>query len=198
LLTRNHMKRILLLCRHDWRSPAAGEPEQYAYEVFSRVARKGHYVVWVCCNVPLLALPRKRLAPVERVAGMLMAHLGSPFMYRFMAPLFFRRLVRSFAKTGGFDVCIDCIQGAPSPQAAELQAPVLPIVFRLQSNLMASDDPPGPVIAATTRAEGELRDAGVPEALLVRTPDGVDAASGTEGASWDILADKVLGVIESL
>jgi hypothetical protein len=203
------MKRILLLCRHDWRSPAAGDRERYAFEIFSRVAGAGHYVVWICCNVPLLPPFRKRLPTVERIAGMLVAHLGSPLMYRFMAPLFFRRFTRSFAKVGGFDVCVDCVQGTPSPLVSEIQAPLLPLVFHLDSALRATSDMPGPVIAATMRAEKELRDAGTPEKFLVRVPHGVDAATfrtgGERSGEMSVVAEcrsprllmKALRILES-
>jgi len=203
------MKRILLLCQHDWRSPAAGVRERYAFEVFSRVAGAGNYVVWICSNVPLLSPTRKRLPRVERAGGMLVAHLGSPLVYRFVAPLFFKRFTRSMAKSGGFDVCIDCIEGKPSVFIDDVDAPVLPIVFQLDSELRAAGDMPGPVIAATVRAEKQLQDAGISEDFLVRAPCAVASATSCPASgpdsecsaavrSWDATAAKVLAVIESL
>ena len=180
------------------------------FEIFSRIAGAGHCVVWICCNVPLLPPFRKRLPTVERIAGMLVTHLGSPLMYRLLAPLFFRRFARSFEKSGGFDVSIDCVQGRPSPLLSEIQTPVLPLVFSLASSLRAVGDMPGPVIAATTHAERDLREAGTPDAQLVVALYENDADSApvladppTEGVpddaaarSWDQLAVKVLETIE--
>ncbi|MCC6697749.1 MAG: glycosyltransferase family 4 protein [Candidatus Hydrogenedentes bacterium] len=164
------MLRILVLCARDWRHPRAAGVEHYTHEVFSRIARQGHYVAWLCQNHGGLPFARSRVQNIESVDGIQVARLGSRVLYRPMVGLFFSRLSKPGEAVRQFDVVVDCVNGRPFPVGKYTATPVVPIVFNLATSLQASSDSPGPVIAPSEEAFRQLRDAGIPKRCIIRVP----------------------------
>ncbi len=172
--------------------PRAGFPEQYAHEVFSRIAAQGHYVVWVCHHHGF-RFGRKQ-QPTECVDGIHLARLGARPLFRYLAPYFLTRLAKHPSTIAPFNAIVDCITSAPLPIADRTAIPIVPLVYRLHRKVRPSDHPPGPIIAASDEVHSQLCGAGVPQGYIVRVPNGPDADS----AAWDRAASLVLATIENL
>ncbi|HEO71907.1 MAG TPA: hypothetical protein ENN80_11645 [Candidatus Hydrogenedentes bacterium] len=172
------MKRMLVFCSRDGPSSKAGSVEQYVYQVFSRIAAEGHHVVWVAPRAG-----RRKSHSVEFVKGIQIVRLGPRPLYRPLARMLVARFVKSGKFGDQFDAVIDCVIGKPLPLAADMESAsdkeevlpeVVPLVFDLDRRMCASDDPPGPVIAASKSAREVLMRAGFPERLIVQAAYGVD------------------------
>ena len=198
------MKRLLVFCLRDWLHPRAGAIERYVHEVFKRIAGQGHHVALVCHSYPLIPIRTAPRPRVEMVDGIQIARLGARVFYRMMVKLFLSRLNRNDKLSSRFDILIDCVNGRPLPLAEYADLPVVPMVFSLHGRVRASEDPPGPVIAASRSAGRQLCRAGVPEKFIVEispAEDGGSCPSPGERAlaeSWDMTASLVLATIENL
>lgn len=166
------MNRFLVLCPRDWLDPQAGKEEEYVHEIFTRIASRGHYVAWLA-HRPLRLRRGECLPRVKIVDGIQIARLGARRFYRSMAKLFLARLVKTGKMGKDFTIIVDCVTDQPLPIADYTGVPVVPIIFNLRGGLRASDDLPGPLIAASTRARDQLRGAGVPANYVVSAPFGV-------------------------
>jgi hypothetical protein len=166
--------------------------EHYTHEVFSRIAKQGHYVAWLSQNHGGLPFTRKRAQSIESIDGIQVARLGSRALYRPMVGLFFSRLSKPSDRVRQFDVIVDCVNDRPFPVGKYAATPVVPIVFNLASNIQASSDPPGPVIAPSEEAFRQLRGAGVPKRCIIRVPFAATLAEGlqteTESARSNLLS----------
>lgn len=186
------MLRVLVLCARDWRHPRAAGMEHYTHEVFSRIAKQGHYVAWLCQNHGGLPFARKPAPNIECIDGIQVARLGSRVLYRPMAGLFFSRLAKPGVAVRQFDVVVDCVNGRPFPVGKYTSTPVVPIVFNLASSIRGAADSPGPVIAPSEEAFRQLRDAEIPKRCIIRVPFAPtpveDSASSLEGARTRLLA----------
>ena len=198
------MTRLLVFCLHDWLNPRAGPIEHYAHEVFRRIVARGHPVAWVCHNYPLLSIRTKRRPRVETVDGIQMVRVAPRPLYRPMVKLFLSRFVRNGKLAQRFDVMIDCVNGHPLPLGDYAQIPILPLVFRLNPRVHGSDDPPGPILAATAQARNALSRAGTPQDHIVELPMKTDGAAcgNTDqhavSALWEEAAGIVLATAERL
>jgi len=198
------MTRLLVFCLRDWLNPRAGPAEHCAHEVFRRIAGQGHPVAWVCHNYPLLPIRTKRRPRVEMVDGIQIVRVAARPLYRPMVKLFLSRFVRNGKLAARFDVMIDCVDGRPLPLGDYAQIPIIPLVFRLNPHVHGSDDPPGPILAATAQARNALSRAGVPQDLIVELPmktDGGGCRNADQHAGsglWEETADLVLATVERL
>ncbi|MCX5768884.1 MAG: glycosyltransferase [Candidatus Hydrogenedentes bacterium] len=168
------MKNILVFCSRDWRHPKAGFVERYAHKVFSRIAAQGNYVGWVCQNRLFPFSPASRRPQIELLDGIQVARLAPGILYRTMAQMFLTRLEKRKNLTRRMDAIVDCVVGEPLPLSNATAVPIIPLVFNLSKRMRANDSPPGPVIAATTKARTQLAQAGFPQNFLVQAPAGVD------------------------
>ena len=183
------MLRILLLHPREWRDRRAGADERYLYEVFRRIAAKGHLVAWVASAPRRLAGGTAKR--VEIVEGIQLAHLGWPVFYRQMARLLLPRLKGPGGALAGFDVLVEGVSGKPLRLGGAVEGPATPIVFRASRRLRPSNDPPGPFIAVSDEVKRALTARGVPASHIVRAPFGADAGE------WDRTAERVLAVLEN-
>jgi len=167
------MKRILLFCSQEWRAPNAGRAEHYCYQVFSRLAREGYQVSWVCQERFARRMGESQRRGVEVASGIQVARLGVPMVY----PLMSRMLLSRLAKTGRleerYDAVVDCVKGRPMRIPDTVVIPVIPIVFHLARRTAVSGDPPSPFVAASHRAREDLQAAGAGDQHIVYAPHGV-------------------------
>ncbi len=169
------MKRALVFCARDWRSPNAGWIERYGHQVFSRLAQRGYRISWVCEEQfgRLLGGDSKR--NVDTVDGIQVARLGLPMFHGPMSRLLLSRLANTNRLRDQYDVIIDCVDGKPMRVPENADIPVAPLVFRLDARTPISDDPPSPFLAVTERVRRQLAEAGAGEEDIVYAPYGVDA-----------------------
>ncbi len=181
------MWKILVLGCRDWSERRAGDVEHYACEVFRRIAESGHLVIWVCYGTA-----RGRIGRVFVSDNMQVMCLGPRILYRPAVGMLLSRLARSGKLSTQYDVMVDCVAGKPLPLGDTDDIPVLPMVFELGRGVCPSEDPPGPLVAATDSARRTLLSRGVPDELVVYAP----AGTNNEDASWDRTARRVLSTIE--
>ena len=171
------MERVIVFCGRDWLHPKAGPVEHYMYEVFSRIARWGHYVLFVSHTHQIVRLQRRCSAEMEVVDGIQIARLGPRALFRMMSGMLLDRIHTTSNTVTAFDAVIECVTRRPMMLAKHTDTPVVPLVFDLSPRLRASEDPPGPLIAASETARQKLRRAGFPEGFVVRAPYGADCSS---------------------
>jgi len=203
------MKRILVFCARDWLNPQAGRVEQYVHEVCVRLAAQCNYVAWVAQSFPLFGHGVRR-PRTELVDGIQIARLGMRPLYRLMAGMFLARIEKTNNGPTRFDAIIDCVTGYPLPITEKTQIPVVPLVFNLSPKIQASEEPPGPVIAATDEARRQLLRAGFPESFIVQAVDGMDGMDAMDEAHqhhlgsdarqqlWDKTTEIILATIEDV
>ncbi len=148
--------------------------EHYVHEVFSRIATQGHYVAWISHNYHLFPSRGNPTPRVNTTDGIQIARLGLRAFYRIAAGMVVSRLMKSGRLSGKFDAVVDCVTGHPLPLEDVTDVPVVPLVFNLARKVHASQEPPGPLIAATKAARHQLLLAGFPENYIVHAPYGVD------------------------
>ncbi len=168
------MKRILLFCSRDWRDPNAGRAEHYCYQVFSRLAREGYQISWVCQERLARGVGQSQHHGVEVASGIQIARLGLPMVYPLMARMLLSRLAKTGRLEERYDAVADCVQGGPMPIPDSVVIPVAPIVFHLARRTPVSGDPPSPFVAASHRAWQDLQAAGAGDQHIVYAPHGVD------------------------
>lgn len=168
------MTRILLFCSQEWRSPDAGRAEHYCYQVFSRLAREGYQISWVCQEQFAHRVGGRHPGSVEVVNGIQVARLGLPLLYPLMARMLLSRLAKTGRLEERYDAVVDCVKARPMPIPDTVAIPVVPIVFYLSRRTAVAGDPPSPFVAATHRAWEDLRSAGAGEQHIVYAPHGVD------------------------
>lgn len=168
------MKRILLFCSKDWRAPDAGRAEHYCYQVFSRLARQGYQISWVCQERFARRVGESNRRSVEVAGGIQLARLGLPMVYPLMARMLLSRLAKTGRLEERYDAVADCVQGRPMRIPDTVVIPVAPIVFHLARRTPVSGDPPSPFVAASHRAWEDLQTAGAGEQHIVYAPHGVD------------------------
>lgn len=95
-----------------------------------------------------------------------------------MVRLFLARLAKSGPLAGKFDAIIDCMTGCPTLVPEDLDARVLPVVFRVNKKLRGAEQPPGPVIAATSEVATQLHRVGIPNDFIVYAPFGGEPSRG--------------------
>ena len=177
------MERILVFCGRDWMNPKAGPVEHYLHEVFSRIARWGHYVLFISHTHQFVRVQRRRPAEMEVVDGIQIARLGPRALFRMMSGMLLDRIHTNRNTVTAFDVVVECVTNRPMMLADHTDTPVIPLVFDLSPRLRASHDPPGPLIAATDRARQKLIHAGFSEGFIVRAPYGADCGLRPSQAS---------------
>ena len=168
------MKRILLFCSRDWRDPNAGRAEHYCYRVFSRLAREGYQISWVCQERLARGVGQSQRQGVEVASGIQIARLGLPMVYPLMARMLLSRLAKTGRLEERYDAVADCVQGRPMPIPDSVVIPAIPIVFHLARRTAVSEDPPSPFVAASHRGREDLQAAGAGEQHIVYAPHGVD------------------------
>jgi hypothetical protein len=175
------MKRILVFSSRDWLDPKAGSVEHYVHAVFRWIAAQGNLVVWVSHQAGFLPLGGQRRPRIEIVDDMQIVRLGLRPVYRRMTKLLLSRLQRTGKLGSKFDVLVDVIDGLPLPLPDGLEIEVLPLVFRLDPRVAASEQPPGPVIAATKHAAEQIARAGFPRRHIILAPFGASGAAVSDG-----------------
>ena len=95
-------RRILLLNERDLRNPLAGGAEVHLFEIFKRLARRGH-------EVTLLAASFPGCASEERIDGVQVRRLANRYLYYGLVPWVARRAFRG----GGYDLVIDALNKLP-------------------------------------------------------------------------------------
>jgi len=166
------MKRILVFSSRDWLDPKAGPVEHYVHAVFSWIAAQGNLVVFVSHQAGFLPLGKRRRPRMEIVDDMQIVRLGIRPVYRRMTKLLLSRLQKTGKLGSKFDVLVDVVDGLPLSLPEGLEIEVLPLVFRLDPRVAASEQPPGPVIAATQHAAEQIARAGFPLSHIVLAPFG--------------------------
>ncbi|MFP4171631.1 MAG: glycosyltransferase [Candidatus Hydrogenedentota bacterium] len=169
------MTRILLFCSQEWRAPDAARAEHYCYQVFSRLAREGYQVSWVCEEQFARRVGASHRGGVEVASGIQVARLGLPIVYPLMARMLLSRLARTGRLEERYDAVVDCVKSRPMHIPDTVAIPVVPLVFHLSRRTAVSGDPPSPFVAASHRAWEDLRAAGAGEQHIVYAPHGVAA-----------------------
>ena len=175
------MKKALVFCAKDWRTPGAGWVERYCFQVFSRLARQGYQIFWVCQDNFGRLLSESNKRGVETVDGIQVARLGLPMFHRPMTGMLLSRLANTHRLREQYDVIIDCVNGKPMRIPDNADIPVAPLVFNLSKGARISEDPPSPFVAASERARRRITGAGVSKENVVYAPYGVDPEMYTPG-----------------
>jgi glycosyltransferase involved in cell wall biosynthesis len=113
-------KRILVLNERDLRNPLAGGAEVHTFEVFGRLAARGH-------EVTLLAASFAGGAREEIVEGVRVRRLANRYAYYALAPLAGRRA----ARREGYDIVVDVLCKLPFLSPWFTRVPCLAIVHHL-------------------------------------------------------------------
>jgi glycosyltransferase involved in cell wall biosynthesis len=177
------MERVIVFCARDWLHPKAGPVEHYMYEVFSRIARWGHYVLFVSHTHQIMRLRKRCSAEMEVVDGIQIARLGPRALFRMMSGMLLDRMHTTSNTVTAFDAVIECVTRRPMMLAEHTDTPVIPLVFDLPPRLRAAEDPPGPLIAASEAARRKLSRAGFHESFIVSAPYGADCSPRTSPGS---------------
>lgn len=166
-------QRIAVFCARDWLHPKAGAAERYVHEVFSRIARWGHYVLLVSHTHRILQMWNREASEMQLIDGIQIARLGPRPFFRMMSGMLLDRINANRNTITAFDAVVDCVTHRPMRLSDHTHTPVIPLTFDISPAVRASSDPPGPVIAATERARRKLLRAGFAEGFIVRAPFGV-------------------------
>uniref|UniRef100_A0A7C4TB98 Glycosyltransferase family 1 protein n=1 Tax=candidate division WOR-3 bacterium TaxID=2052148 RepID=A0A7C4TB98_UNCW3 len=79
---------ILIINWQDWKNPYAGGAEVYLYEIFSRLAKKGHKIILLCSRAPGQKY-------YEILDGFEIFRIGKRFNFNFYVPFAIRGILRS-------------------------------------------------------------------------------------------------------
>ena len=134
------MKKVLILCAREWAHPKAGLVENYLFEVFSRIAVRGHRVAWVSGQGQIgshAGRPR-----IEFMEGIQVAHLGAGPLYRPFVRMMLARVGKEGIFGRKFDVMIDCVTGRPMRIHEAARVLVLPIAFWFSRRVHLAKNPP--------------------------------------------------------
>jgi glycosyltransferase involved in cell wall biosynthesis len=93
---------ILIVNWQDWLNPLAGGAEVYLYEIFSRLAKKGHRIIILCSRA-------RGQSRQEVIDGLEICRIGRRSNFNFFAPLALRALLRHRK----IDVIVDDLNKIP-------------------------------------------------------------------------------------
>ncbi len=182
--------RILILNERDLANPRGGGAEAHVWEIFGRLAQRGH-------SVSALAVSFEGAAAEERVDGIDVRRLGS-------LPLYYPRAMLACARStrrGEVDLVVECLNKLPFYAPVYSKAPVLGICHHLFGSA-AFLQVPWPIAAAVWIAErpipwlyrcpfvaisdsskDDLAERGVPRERVRVIPCGIRPPQATPSAS---------------
>jgi glycosyltransferase involved in cell wall biosynthesis len=113
-------RKILVLNERDLENPLAGGAEVHIFEIFSRLAARGHRVTQLAASFP-------GAAPRADVRGVRVHRLANRYLYYPMVPWVARRE----AVRGGYDVVVDVLNKLPFLSPWFVRLPCFAIVHHL-------------------------------------------------------------------
>ncbi|TFH24676.1 MAG: glycosyltransferase family 1 protein [Myxococcales bacterium] len=199
-------QRILVLNERDPENPLAGGAEVHTFEVFGRLAARGHEVTLLAASVP-------GLAPIAQIDGIHVHRLVNRYAYYGVVPLVARRMIRE----RGFDVVVDVLAKIPFLSPWFQRIPCLAMVHHLFGTtafqqvpfpvalvtyLSEKLIPPcyrhSPVVVVSPSTEQDMIERGLPRCNMSIIPNAVDHdrySPGTE-AKPDVPTVAWLGRVE--
>ncbi len=111
---------ILVINWQDWENPYAGGAEVYLYEIFSRIARRGHRVL-------LLASRAEGQKRYETRDGFQIYRIGKRQNFNFHVPSALRQLLRKYP----VDVIVDDLNKIPFYSSLFTKKKVVPMIMHL-------------------------------------------------------------------
>jgi len=199
-------QRILVLNERDPGNPLAGGAEVHTFEIFGRLAARGH-------EVTLLAATFPGCAPSAEIEGIHVRRLTNRYAYYAAAPFVARRLIRE----EGFDVVIDVLAKLPFLSPWLQRVPCLAMVHHLFGTtafqqvpfpvalvtyLSEKLIPPcyrhSPVVVVSPSTEQDMIERGLPRSNISIIPNAVDHerySPGTQGKP-DVPTVAWLGRVE--
>lgn len=111
---------ILIVNWQDWKNPFAGGAEVYLYEIFSRLAKRGHNIILLCSR-------GKGQSRFEELDGIKIYRIGRRSNFNFLVPVALRALLRR----NKVEVVVDDLNKIPFYSPIFTRKKVLPMLMHL-------------------------------------------------------------------
>ncbi len=184
-------RKIVLLNERDPRNPLAGGAEVHIFEIFSRLAARGH-------DVELLAATFPGCEPTELVDGVRVRRLANRYLYYGIVPF----VLRSTVKKSRPDVVVDVLNKLPFLSPWTVPTPTFAIVHHLMGTtafrqvafpvaavswasekLIPACYGRTPMFAISPSSRDDMIERGVPAENIHVLPPGIDDTVYTGGGS---------------
>jgi len=175
-------RRLLILNERDPRNPLSGGCEVYLFEIFSRLAARGHHVTLLAATFP-------GCSREETIDGVHVRRLTNRYAFYFKGPLEARRLARA----GSVDVVIDALSKLPFLSPWLVPAPCLALVMHLFGTTAFAQAPfpvalvtwlseklipacyrSTPMVSISPSTRDDLVERGLPYEMVAIVPCGID------------------------